>query len=119
MVPSDPDFKRCIFRCTLVFHESSRTVYNDAKTALHQLTRLERVNAKAATRPCTLVDGGRLGMLVKPGGAKLWRWNYDFAGKTETMALGGWPKVSEKEARAAHAAGRQLPRLGVDPMQRR
>ena len=35
------------------------------------------------------------------------------------MALGRWPEVSEKEAGAAHAAGRQLLRLGVDPMERR
>jgi hypothetical protein len=88
------------------------------KTALHQLTRLEIVNAKAATRPYTLVDGGRLYVLVRPDGTKLWRWNYDLSGKTKTMALGRWSEVSEKEARAAHAAGRQLLRLGVDPMER-
>jgi hypothetical protein len=57
--------------------------------------------------------------LIKPDGTKLWRWNYNFAGKTKTMALGRWPEVSEKEARATHAAGRQLLRLGVDPMERR
>ncbi|AXL53633.1 hypothetical protein DSC91_007151 [Paraburkholderia caffeinilytica] len=90
-----------------------------ARSPLHQLTRLEIANAKAAARPYALSDGGRLYILIKPDGAKLWRWNYDFAGKTKTMALGGWPEVSEKEARAAHAAGRELLRQGIDPMQRR
>ncbi|WP_408362303.1 MULTISPECIES: Arm DNA-binding domain-containing protein [unclassified Paraburkholderia] len=68
-----------------------------ARSPLHQLTRLEIVNAKAAVKPHTLSDGGRLYILIKPDGAKLWRWNYDFAGKTKTMALGGWPEVLEKE----------------------
>lgn len=31
------------------------------------------------------------------------------------MALGTWPEVTEKEARAAYAAGRELLRKGVDP----
>jgi hypothetical protein len=44
-----------------------------SKTVLHQLTRLEIVNAKAATRPYMLVDEGRLYVLVKPDGTKLWR----------------------------------------------
>lgn len=35
------------------------------------------------------------------------------------MAFGTWPEVSEKEARAAHAAARELLRQGVDPMQKR
>ena len=90
-----------------------------ARSSLHQLTRLEILNAKPASKPYTLSDGGRLYVLVKPDGAKLWRWNYDYAGKTKTMALGRWPEVSEKEARAAHTAGRELLRKGVDPMQQR
>lgn len=57
-----------------------------ARSPLHQLTRLEIANAKPAGKPYTLSDGGRLYILVKPDGAKLWRSNYDFAGKTRTMA---------------------------------
>jgi hypothetical protein len=90
-----------------------------ARSPLHQLTRLEILNAKPTVKPYTLSDGGRLYVLVKPDGAKLWRWNYDFAGKTKTMALGCWPEVTEKEARAAHAKGRELLRQGIDPMQQR
>jgi len=90
-----------------------------ARSPLHQLTPLEIANAKPTVKPYTLSDGGRLYILIKLDGAKLWRWNYDFAGKTKTMALGGWPEVSEKEARAAHAAGRELLRHGIDPVQRR
>ncbi|MEX3690460.1 tyrosine-type recombinase/integrase [Paraburkholderia sp. BR14263] len=90
-----------------------------ARSPLHKLTRLEIVNARPAIKPYTLSDGGRLYVLVKPEGAKLWRWNYDFAGKTRTMAFGSWPEVSEKEARAAHAAAREQLRQGIDPMQKR
>jgi hypothetical protein len=39
--------------------------------------------------------------------------------KNETMALGRWPEVSEKEAQAAHTAGHELLRKGGDPMQQR
>ena len=69
-----------------------------ARSPLHQLTRLEILNAKPTVKPYTLSDGGRLYVLVKPDGAKLWRWrNYDFAGKTKTMALGCWPEVTKRK----------------------
>jgi len=64
------------------------------RSPLHQLTRLEIVNARPAAKLYTLSDDGRLYMLVKPDGAKPRRWNYDFAGKTRTMAFGSWPELS-------------------------
>jgi hypothetical protein len=75
MFQLNPNFERCIFRCIFVFTRVHERYTTMSKTALHQLTRLEIVNAKAATRPYTLVDGGRLYVLVKPDGTKLWRWN--------------------------------------------
>ena len=52
MFQPDPNFERCIFRCIFVFtrvHERYTTMSKTA--ALLQLTRLEIVNAKAATKP--------------------------------------------------------------------
>ncbi|MDN7179043.1 integrase arm-type DNA-binding domain-containing protein [Caballeronia sp. SEWSISQ10-4 2] len=89
------------------------------KTLLHKLSRLAILKAKPQVKPYLLSDGGRLFLRVQPDGAKLWRWKYEFAGKNKTMALGTWPEVTEKEARAAHAAGRELLRKGVDPMRER
>src|SRR5260370_1573986 len=94
MFQPDPKFERCIFRCIFVFtrvHERYRTMSKTA--ALHQLTRLEIVNAKAATKPYTLVDGGRLYVLVKPDCTKLCRWNYDFPRKTKPLPLGPCPDI--------------------------
>ncbi|MEA3101995.1 Arm DNA-binding domain-containing protein, partial [Caballeronia mineralivorans] len=89
------------------------------KTLLHRLSRLAIVNAKPRAKTYSLSDGGRLYILIQPDGTKLWRWNYLFAGKTKTMALGTWPEVTEKEARAAHLVGREQLRKGVDPMRER
>jgi integrase len=96
-------------------------VYNKKmpKTLLHRLSRLAIVNAKPRAKTYSLSDGGRLYILIQPDGTKLWRWNYLFAGKTKTMALGAWPEVTEKEARAAHLVGREQLRKGVDPMRER
>ena len=89
------------------------------KTLLRKLFRLAILKAKPQAKPYLLSDGGRLFLRVQPDGAKLWRWKYEFAGKNKTTALGTWPEVTEKEARAAHTAGRELLRKGVDPMRER
>jgi hypothetical protein len=87
------------------------------RAVLHKLSRLAIVKAKPQTK--ALSARGRLYLRVQPDGTKLWRWNYVFAGKNKTMAFGAWPEVTEKEARAAHAVGRELLRKGVDPMRER
>jgi hypothetical protein len=89
------------------------------KVLLHKLSRLAIVKAKPQAKPYLLADGGRLYLRVQPDGTKLWRWNYVFAGKNKTMAFGAWPEVTEKEARTAHAVGRELLRKGIDPMRER
>jgi hypothetical protein len=59
-------------------------------------------------------DSEGLYLLVKPAG-KYWRFDYRFAGKRKTLALGVYGKVSLKEARKLHASASKLLSEGKDP----
>ena len=83
-----------------------------------KLTATAVKNAAATDKPIKLADGHGLHLLVTPTG-KYWRWNYRFAAKHRTMALGTWPDVSLAEARQAHAAARKVLAGGTDPMAER
>ena len=65
-------------------------------------------NAKAGRRPRKLSDGGGLFLLVQPGGSKLWRVAYRFAGKQKTLALGVYPAVSLADARSGRDQAKRL-----------
>ena len=52
------------------------------------------------------MDG--LHLLVKPNGAKLWRFRYRFAGKENTLGLGAFPEVSLAEVRGKRDDARKL-----------
>jgi len=60
-------------------------------------------------------DGRGLYLLVMPNGSRYWRYNYRFAGKSKTLALGVFPDVSRCKARARHQVARTLLADGVDP----
>ncbi|MFT3816048.1 MAG: tyrosine-type recombinase/integrase [Rubrivivax sp.] len=64
-------------------------------------------------------DSGGLYLEATPTGAKLWRWKYRFAGKERRLALGAYPEVSLKQARADRDAARALLDAGTDPNQAR
>lgn len=83
---------------------------------LAKLTDAAIRTAKAKAKPYKLTDGGGLYVLVKPDGARYWRYNYQFAGLDRTMALGVYPEVSAKAAREDHATARAKVAAGVDPM---
>jgi integrase len=51
---------------------------------------------------------------VKPQG-KYWRFNYRFAGKRNTLALGIYPDISLKAARDKHKEARENLANGIDP----
>ena len=63
-----------------------------------------------------MTDGGGLFLLVKPQG-KYWRYDYRFAGKRKTLALGVYPDVSLADARKSHLIAREQIAAGIDPSQ--
>ncbi|MBN9426147.1 MAG: integrase arm-type DNA-binding domain-containing protein [Burkholderiales bacterium] len=72
-------------------------------------------NAKPGDRPRKLADEKGLYLLVNTAG-KYWRWDYRFAGKRKTMALGVYPEVGLAKARSELARARELLAAGQDPM---
>ncbi|MDR2669165.1 MAG: integrase arm-type DNA-binding domain-containing protein [Desulfovibrio sp.] len=62
-----------------------------------------------------IFDGGGLYLLVVPTGGKLWRLDYRFAGKRKTLALGSYPAVSLKDARARREKAKEQLAVGIDP----
>lgn len=83
------------------------------------LTALKIKTAKPAERAYKIADGGGLFLLVQPNGSKLWRYKFRLQGVEGLQALGAFPEVGLAEARAAHAASRQLVASGVNPVQAR
>lgn len=59
--------------------------------------------------------GTGLYLLITPTG-KYWRYDYRYAGKRKTLALGTYPVVTLKQAREAHAQAKQRLSEGIDPM---
>ena len=62
-----------------------------------------------------LSDAGGLFLLVNPSGSKLWRLKYRFHGSEKLLALGAYPDVSLKQARARRDEAKQLLADGIDP----
>ncbi|QPC91434.1 integrase arm-type DNA-binding domain-containing protein [Mesorhizobium sp. INR15] len=72
-------------------------------------------NAKPAEKDYKLTDSGRLYLLVKPTGSKLWRMNYSFAEKQKTLSIGVYPGVGLGDARKARDAAKSKLAKGIDP----
>jgi len=77
------------------------------------LTDLQIKNAKPTSAPIKCSDGDGMYLLVQPNGGKYWRFNYRFAGKQKTLALGTYPEVSLVSARRKRTVAREL--LAGDP----
>jgi integrase len=73
--------------------------------------------AKPADKPLKLADGGGLYLLLKPTGAKWWRWDYrrPVSSKRNTLSLGIYPDVGLALARERRDEARRLLAQGVDP----
>lgn len=76
-------------------------------------------NTKPAAKPAKISDGGGLHVLVTPGGSKLWRLAYRYAGKQKTLSIGAYPAVSLEMARAAREDAKRSLAEGVDPSDRK
>lgn len=62
-----------------------------------------------------LADGKGLYLLVTPKGSKLWRFKYRINGKERKLAIGQYPDVGLKAARAARDFARSQLESGIDP----
>ena len=71
--------------------------------------------AKPRERPYKLADERGLYLYVTPTGGRLWRLKYRVEGREKVLALGKYPDVGLKEARARRDEARKLKAAGVDP----
>ena len=78
------------------------------------LTNIEVRNAKSRGKPHKLADEKGLYLLVNQTG-KYWRFDYRFAGKRKTLAIGVYPEVTLAEARDKRDKARKLLADSTDP----
>ena len=71
--------------------------------------------APAKDKDYWLDDCAALRLLVRKNGTKCWRFNYRFAGKQKTLAMGTYPKVILKQARTDLEEAKTSIKAGIDP----
>ena len=71
-------------------------------------------NAKPTEKEQRLNDGG-LYLLIKPNGAKWWRFDYTIESKRKTLSLGVYPKTSLTDARKKATTAANKVANGIDP----
>lgn len=78
-------------------------------------------NAKPREAPYKMADERGMYLLVRPDGARWWRFDYrrPGTGKRNTLSLGVYPDVSLKLARERRDDARRLVADGVDPGEKR
>ena len=79
-----------------------------------RLTAQQVKNLAPGSRPQKFFDGQGLYLYLTKTG-KYWRYKYRFAGKEKTLALGVYPDITLKKARADHQDARKQIRDGIDP----
>ena len=72
-------------------------------------------NAASSDKNYKMSDGSGLYLLVTTKGGRYWRYDFRFAGKRKTLALGTYPSLSLKAARELHFEARQALADGIDP----
>ena len=60
-------------------------------------------SSKPSSKPQKLGDGAGLYLLLKPTGARWWRFDYRFGGKRKTLSFGVYPDVPASSWRASVA----------------
>lgn len=70
---------------------------------------------KPKDKPYKVADSGRLYLLIRPNGSKLWQQAYVFAGKERTLSHGAYPTTSLADARKRRDNAKKLLLEGVDP----
>ena len=72
-------------------------------------------NAKPRTKAYKLSDGGGLYLEVSPAGGKLWRLKYRIHGKEKRLAIGTYPAIGLREARARRDEAKEQLADDIDP----
>jgi integrase len=83
------------------------------------LTDIAIRKAKSKKKPYKLSDFGGLYILVKPNGAKLWRWKYRIDGKENVYSIGDYSSISLVDARVERDSARLLVKQGIHPAHNR
>jgi hypothetical protein len=72
-------------------------------------------NAKPGDKDKRLNDGGGLYVLIKPSGAKWWRFDYSIEGRRKTLSLGVYPVTGLADARRKAEDARKQISNDTDP----
>lgn len=83
------------------------------------LTNIEIKNAQPKDREYIMSDSGGLVILIKPSGAKLWRYRYSINAKKQKLSLGSYPEISLAQARIRAADARAKVAQGISPVTER
>jgi integrase len=75
--------------------------------------------ARGRDRPYRMTDGRGLYLLVRPDGARWWRFDFSMNGKRRTMGLGVYPDVELADARKDRDRFRKFIARGIDPVKAR
>lgn len=81
-----------------------------------KLTNVKCVQAAPREKVYKLFDGKGLYLEVNPTGSKYWRMKYSYLGKERLLAIGVFPELSLKEARAKCYEARKLLDQNIDPV---
>lgn len=79
------------------------------------LTNTDILRATPKDKPYKIYDSGGLFVIVRPDGAKWWRFKYRFEGKEKLLSLGTYPTISLKEAREKRDEAKKSIANGIDP----
>ena len=82
---------------------------------MQKLTAVQVEKAKPREKAYKLSDGGGFYLFCHTNGGRYWRYDYRFAGKRLTLALGTYPDVKLADARKSHQAAREWLAKGCDP----
>ncbi|RXK05391.1 tyrosine-type recombinase/integrase [Halarcobacter bivalviorum] len=80
------------------------------------LTTTEIKNFKPKDKQYKKPDGRGLWLVVRPTGAKYWRYDFKYGGKNLSMSFGVYPEVGLKEAREKRSAARELLSKNINPI---
>tara|TARA_R110002110_G_scaffold415748_1_gene654861 strand:- start:104615 stop:105841 length:1227 start_codon:yes stop_codon:yes gene_type:complete len=83
------------------------------------LTATKVKQAKPGLKALKLRDGRGLYLLVASNGSKYWRYDYRYAGKRKTLALGVYPDIGLADARTRHQRAREQLAHDIDPGEKR